>query len=113
VRGTGEGVPSDGLCRPGVDEAEGAEQHGGPEGWQNPAPSIRIAGEVRRDTQCAPTWCANYRGSLPPTVDLYQIVCQTRMVGTGDMRVYTGSGLLRVIPYVQSRVIVFLCQGSL
>jgi hypothetical protein len=38
VRGTGEGVPSDGLCRPGVDEAEGAEQHGGPEGWKTPRP---------------------------------------------------------------------------
>jgi hypothetical protein len=54
--------------------------------------------------------CHRCRGSLPPIVDLYWIVCQTRMVGTGDTKVYTGSGLLRVIPYVQSRAIVFLCQ---
>jgi hypothetical protein len=33
--------------------------------------SIRSA-EVRQDTQCAPTWRANYRGSLPPAVNLYQ-----------------------------------------
>jgi hypothetical protein len=41
------------------------------------------------------------------------IVCWTRMVSTGDTNVYAGSGLLRVIPYVQSRVFVFLCYGSL
>jgi hypothetical protein len=26
----GEGTPRDGLCRPGVDEVEGAKAHGGP-----------------------------------------------------------------------------------
>jgi hypothetical protein len=30
VSGSGEGVPDDGLRRPSVDEAEGAEEHGGP-----------------------------------------------------------------------------------
>jgi hypothetical protein len=32
----GEGTPSDGLRRPGVDEAEGAEAQGGPRGQRNP-----------------------------------------------------------------------------
>jgi hypothetical protein len=34
-------------------------------------PSIRSA-EVHRDTRCAPTWRANYRGSLPLIVNLYR-----------------------------------------
>jgi hypothetical protein len=32
------------------------------------------------------------------------------MVGTGDTRIYTSSGLWRVTPYVQSKGVVFLCQ---
>jgi hypothetical protein len=35
-------------------------------------PSIRSTG-VRRDTHCAPTWRANYRGSLLPAVNLYRL----------------------------------------
>jgi hypothetical protein len=33
----GEGTPGNGLCWPGVDEAEGAEAQGGPKGQKNPA----------------------------------------------------------------------------
>jgi hypothetical protein len=55
TRRSGEGTPDDGLRRPGVDEAEGAEAQGvlGVNGtlW----PSIRSTSEVRRDTRCAPT----------------------------------------------------------
>jgi hypothetical protein len=29
------------------------------------------------------------------------IACRTRMVSIGDTMVYTGSGLLRVVPYIQ------------
>jgi hypothetical protein len=32
------------------------------------------------------------------------------MIGTGDMRVYTGSGIQRVIPYVQFELPAFLLQ---
>jgi hypothetical protein len=38
------------------------------------------------------------------------IMCQARMVSTGDNRVYTGSGLRGVIPYVQCVAAVFLNQ---
>jgi hypothetical protein len=31
------------------------------------------------------------------------------MVGTGDTGVYIGSGLQRVIPYVQFKLLMFLC----
>jgi hypothetical protein len=34
---SGEGAPDDGLHQPGVDEAKGAEKHGGPGSQQNPA----------------------------------------------------------------------------
>jgi hypothetical protein len=34
---------------------------------KTPWPSIRIVGEVRRDTWSAPTWRATCRGSLPPS----------------------------------------------
>jgi hypothetical protein len=37
TRGPGEGVPGDGLCRPGVDEAEGAEAQSGPRSQRDPA----------------------------------------------------------------------------
>jgi hypothetical protein len=50
TRWPGEGTPSDGLRRPGVDEAEGAEAQGGPRVNGTLQPSIRSAGEVRRDT---------------------------------------------------------------
>jgi hypothetical protein len=32
------------------------------------------------------------------------------MVGTGDTRIYTSSGLRRVTPYVQFEVLMFLCR---
>jgi hypothetical protein len=67
----GEGTPGNGLCRPGVDEAEGAEAQGGPGVNGTLWPSIQSAGEVHRDTQCAPTWRTNYRGSLPSAVNFY------------------------------------------
>jgi hypothetical protein len=38
------------------------------------------------------------------------IVRRARMVSSGDDGVYTGSGLQRVIPYVQCVVAVFLSQ---
>jgi hypothetical protein len=38
------------------------------------------------------------------------IVCRARMVSAGDNRVYTGSGLRGVIPYVQCVAAVFLSQ---
>jgi hypothetical protein len=38
------------------------------------------------------------------------IVRRARMVSAGDNRIYTGSGLRRVIPYVQCVVAVFLKQ---
>jgi hypothetical protein len=71
--------------------------------------SIRVVGEVRRDTRCAPTWHANYGGSLPPDSKFVSIMCSARMVSTGDNRIYTGSGLRGVIPYVQCRVAMFPC----
>jgi hypothetical protein len=37
VSKSGEGVPDDGLRRPGVDEAEEAEKHGGPGSQRNSA----------------------------------------------------------------------------
>jgi hypothetical protein len=46
--------------------------------------SIRVVGEVHRDTQCAPTWRANCQGSLPPDSKFVSIVCPTRMVSTRD-----------------------------
>jgi hypothetical protein len=60
---------------------------------ENPRPSFRIIGEFRRDTRCAPSWCANYEGSLPPAVNLYRIMCPTRTVSTRDTWDYTGLGL--------------------
>jgi hypothetical protein len=50
----GEDASGNGLHRPGVDEAEGVEAHGGPRSQRDSAPSIRSTG-VRRDTRCAPT----------------------------------------------------------
>jgi hypothetical protein len=55
-------------------------------------PSIRSAGEVRRDTLCAPTWRANYWGSLPLDSKFVSIVCRARMVSARDNKIYTGSG---------------------
>jgi hypothetical protein len=72
-------------------------------------PSIRVVGEVHRDTRCAPTWHANCRGSLPPDSKFVSIVCRARMVSTGDNGIYSGLGLRGVIPYVQYRAVVFLC----
>jgi hypothetical protein len=70
-------------------------------------PSIRVVGEVWRDTRCAPTWYANCRGSLPPNSKIVLIVCRARMVSIGDNGIYTGSDLRGVTPYVQCRVVVF------
>jgi hypothetical protein len=50
----------------------------------------------------------NCRGSLPLTVNLYQIMCPARMVSTRDTGVYTGSSLRGVILYIQCRAVVFL-----
>jgi hypothetical protein len=68
---------------------------------KTPQPSIRIVGEVQRDTRCAPTWRTNCRGPLLLAVNLYRTVCRTRMVSTRDTEVYTGSSLQRIIPYIQ------------
>jgi hypothetical protein len=54
-----------------VDEAEGAEVRVVPGVSVTLRLSIRSTG-VRRDTQCAPTWHANYQGSLPHAVDLHR-----------------------------------------
>jgi hypothetical protein len=64
VSRSGEGAPDDKLRRPGVDEAEGAEEHGGPGSQRNPAALHPDRGEVQRDTRYAPTWRANCRRSL-------------------------------------------------
>jgi hypothetical protein len=37
ARWSGEGTPSDGLRRPGVDEADGAKAQSGPRGQRDPA----------------------------------------------------------------------------
>jgi hypothetical protein len=81
---SGEGAPDDGLRRPDIDEAKGAEAHGGPRVLR---PSIRVVGDVRRDTRCAHTRCANCRGSLPLDSTFVSIMCQTRMVSTGDTEI--------------------------
>jgi hypothetical protein len=52
-----------------------------------------------------------YRGSLPPDSKFVSIMCRARMVSTRDNRIYTGSGLRGVIPYVQCRAIVFPVLG--
>jgi hypothetical protein len=54
---------------------------------ETPRLSIRIVGEIWRDIRCAPIWHANCRGSLLPAVNLYRIVCPTRMVSARDTRV--------------------------
>jgi hypothetical protein len=71
MRWPGEGAPGDGLRRPNIDEAEGAEAQSGPVVSEILWSSIRSA-EVHRDTRCAPTWRANSRGSLPLVVILYR-----------------------------------------
>jgi hypothetical protein len=42
--------------------------------------------------------------------EFLSIVCRAQMVSAGDNRVYTGSGLREVIPYVQCVAAVFLSQ---
>jgi hypothetical protein len=37
MRRPGKGTPGDGLCRPSVDEAEGAEAQSGPKSQRDPA----------------------------------------------------------------------------
>jgi hypothetical protein len=39
------------------------------------------------------------------------IVCRARMVSTRDNKIYIGSGLRGVIPYVQCRAVVFSVLG--
>jgi hypothetical protein len=102
-------MPGDGLCRPSVDEVEGAEAQGDPRGQRDPAAVHPIHCEVRRDTQCAPTWHANCPGSLSPYSKFVSTVCRARMVSTRDKDIYTGSVLRGVIPYVQCRTVMFPC----
>jgi hypothetical protein len=61
-------------------------------GW-----TVRTLGDDVEHTK-APTWRANCRGLLPPAMYLYWITCQGTHGSTRDTEVYTGSGLLRVIP---------------
>jgi hypothetical protein len=65
-----------------------------------PRPSIRSAKFVETH-DVSPTWCANCRGSLPPTVNFYQSCVRLGWLVKGDNGIYTGSGLQGVIPYVQ------------
>jgi hypothetical protein len=60
---------------------------------------VTIVGKQILSTR-APTWCTNCRGSLLPVVNFLSIAFQAWMVSTCDNRVYSGSGLGGVIPYV-------------
>jgi hypothetical protein len=52
MRRPGEGAPGDGLRRPGVDEAEGAEVQRGPRSQRDAAAAHPIHWSLSRHTMC-------------------------------------------------------------
>jgi hypothetical protein len=83
MRRPGEGVPGDGLRRPGVDEAEGGETQRGPMSQRDPATVHPIHWSSSRHTMCPylvrQPWGFSTTGSK-----FISIVRRTQMVSVGD-----------------------------
>jgi hypothetical protein len=83
TRRPGEGAPGDGLRRPGVDKAEGAETQGGPRSQRDPATIHPIHWSSSRHMMC-PYLARQLSGFSTAGGKFVSIVRRARMVSTGD-----------------------------
>jgi hypothetical protein len=81
TRRPSEGAPGDGLRRPDVDEAEGAEAQGGPRSQCDPAAVHSIHWSSSRHTMC-PYLACQLSGFSTAGSNFVSIVRRDRMVST-------------------------------
>jgi hypothetical protein len=98
------------LCQPSSPLPPSLLPRRRPPPWIRRAQPQRCAPETASTEVAQRTSCNDCRGFLPLTSKFLSVMCQIRMVGTRDTRMYTGSGLRRIIPYVLSRGVVFLSR---
>jgi hypothetical protein len=83
MRRQGEGAPGDGLRRPGVDEAQGAEAQRGPRSQRDPTTINPINLSSSRHTVC-PYLARQLSGFSIADSKFVSIVRWARMVSAGD-----------------------------